>query len=111
MNDVTSPAYLNTPLHLASWYGHTAVVETLVQHQASVSAMNRQGFQPLHVASQNGHLACVLALCRVGADMTAVARDGTAPIHLAAAKGHIGVVLALVDDLGCGVNMVSGHTV
>ena len=43
--------------------------------------------------------------------MTAVARDGTAPIHLAAAKGHIGVVLALVDDLGCGVNMVSGHTV
>ena len=53
----------------------------------------------------------MLALCRAGADMAAVARDGTAPIHLAAAKGHKGVLLALVDDLGCGVNMVSGKVI
>lgn len=40
-----------TALHLASYFGHRAVVETLLNHGADVDAINESGDTPLHKAA------------------------------------------------------------
>ena len=42
--------YGRTSLHLASLYGHAAVVQTLLQHCADVAALNEGGQTPLDEA-------------------------------------------------------------
>ncbi len=52
--DVNAPdEYGETPLHWATRYGHTALVEVLVANGADVNASDDNGDSPLHWAADN----------------------------------------------------------
>ena len=44
-----------TPLHYASRYGHSEVVNVLVEAGAEVNKTKDNGYTPLHKASKYGH--------------------------------------------------------
>jgi len=57
-----------TALHLASIYGHLAVVEALLANVADKEVKDKCGQTALHFASGEGHLAVVETLLAEGAD-------------------------------------------
>lgn len=89
-----------TPLHLASFFGHPAVVEFLLDHGADLHEIskNESSVMPLHSAlsSRQGETATVLI--DRGADIEA--RQTTyeyTPLHYAAANGMLPIVQRLLD--------------
>ena len=57
----------NTPLIVASEYGHTPIVEYLIQNKADINARNNDGKTPLILAKENGHEEIVKHLIEHGA--------------------------------------------
>lgn len=69
----------HTPLHLASKYGHTQLLQLLLQHGAGVNAANRiYKMTPLHMAAKEGQRGSAEALVAAGADVKAEAKVHTA---------------------------------
>nr|XP_042910521.1 serine/threonine-protein phosphatase 6 regulatory ankyrin repeat subunit B-like [Parasteatoda tepidariorum] len=94
--DVNSEAdNLLTPLHLASYAGHTETVQTLISKGANVNAKDSFGC-PLHYAAINGHSCIVEVLLIHGADINALGDRQCLPLHLAIKKGHINVLKTLI---------------
>ncbi|KAI3425714.1 hypothetical protein D9Q98_007690 [Chlorella vulgaris] len=113
-----------TALHLAAAGGHTACVETLVQHGADLEARSADGLTPLHVAAGGGRTACLAvlgqlvggallsecnpahglqtrqqalrALLAAGADVEAEAIRGIRGLHFAAANGEVPILETLL---------------
>jgi ankyrin repeat protein len=72
----------HTPLHLASKYGHTQLMQLLLQHGAGVIAANRiYKMTPLHMAAKEGQRGSAEALVQAGADVNAAAKVGAANVH------------------------------
>ncbi|XP_043237792.1 oxysterol-binding protein-related protein 1-like [Amphibalanus amphitrite] len=65
-----------TALHLATYFGHTRVVELLLEHGADINAVNQCGDTPLHKAAHIGHEELVLLLLKHGASVSVVNGDG-----------------------------------
>ncbi|MEE8169815.1 MAG: ankyrin repeat domain-containing protein [Phycisphaerae bacterium] len=78
-----------TPLHLACYFGHEAIVHLLLKRGANSDAVskNAMALQPLHSASVSGRRAIVRALLDHGADVNARQHGGWTPLHGAAASG------------------------
>ena len=86
-----------TPLHLASYENHGAVVVKLVEAGASVNATARMGFSALHFAAQANALEALEALLSKGANPNVwEARKKNTPLHLAAMKGFAEAVALLL---------------
>jgi ankyrin repeat protein len=68
--------YGNTVLYLASFWGHTAIVEILLANGADMEAKDRQDRTALDWASYNGHIEIVEILLENGADTKANDRQG-----------------------------------
>ncbi|KAL7990246.1 hypothetical protein Chor_010600 [Crotalus horridus] len=73
---VREGADLNTPLdhkatllHIASANGYLEAAELLIEHQASLSARDHDGWQPLHAAACWGQIPLVELLVAHGADL------------------------------------------
>jgi len=62
----------HTPLHIASRYGHSAVVRLLASRGADVNTADCVGFTPLDYAASNGHSRTVEALLELGASLPKV---------------------------------------
>lgn len=73
----------NTPLHLAAFFGHERVVETLLQVGANVNAENNIGETPLHYAVFGGHKDIVERLINARANVAKKSREGKTPYDLA----------------------------
>ncbi|XP_015680459.1 protein phosphatase 1 regulatory subunit 16A [Protobothrops mucrosquamatus] len=56
-------------LHIASANGYLEAAELLIEHQASLSARDHDGWQPLHAAACWGQIALVELLVAHGADL------------------------------------------
>ena len=48
-----------TPLHEAARGGHDDILQLLLNHGASVNAVDNDGDTPLHDAAREGHVKCV----------------------------------------------------
>ena len=127
MNTVLRNAFGFIPLHLASIWGHSDVVEVLIRYEIMMIQAGRVGifgtgtgaatlledsedFSSLEVADRDQHTALHLAviydepgvvqsLLRHHANVTAV--DGVlwTPLHLAALKGTVGVMKVLLNHI------------
>lgn len=82
----------------ASARGHTAVVQALLEHNASPHAATHDNQEvPLLVSSQEGHVEVVRLLLKHGANAAAATTDnGDTPLIMAAAEGQQNVVLLLL---------------
>lgn len=68
-----------TALHLACFYGHPSVVESLLKAGANVEVRNNSGNTPLQLASLKGNIDVARILLESGADFYAESSDrGTA---------------------------------
>jgi cytohesin len=88
--------YGYTPLLEATWNGHDACIQTLVESGANPNVVNDYGNTPLYQASWNGHEACVRVLLAAGADPNVVDYYGSTPLHPAASEGHESCVRELL---------------
>ncbi|KAI9761775.1 MAG: hypothetical protein M1835_008115 [Candelina submexicana] len=87
----------DTSLHVAALYGHTSVVEMLIERNANVRCMTTKGWSPLHAAAWTGQLECVKLLIAKGADPVAQTGFGWIPLHCAASRGKVVVVQHFLD--------------
>ncbi|MCU1497221.1 MAG: putative ankyrin [Acidimicrobiales bacterium] len=92
-----------TPLHLASWFGHTKATEILLARGADPSAVAANGtaLQPINSAAAAGNTVIVHLLLDRGADVDATQERGITALHSAAASNNLDLVVIL---LGRGAN-------
>ena len=77
-----------TPLHLASKYGHHQCIELLLDRKADINGGARWSYTPLHFASKHGHLQCIELLLYRHADINARSDYSITPLHEASRNGH-----------------------
>ena len=73
----------STPLHCATWKGHTEAAEFLVKAGADVNAQNENdhwGTTPLHAAAHANQPKIAKLLIDSGADVKAKDREGRTPM-------------------------------
>ncbi|RLN94927.1 hypothetical protein BBJ28_00022891 [Nothophytophthora sp. Chile5] len=110
-----------TPLHIASRKGHSAVVELLLRHSAASNLPDEEGNTALHSAANIETVEVLLSEAfRTNANIPN--RRGRTPLHIAAARGDVAVVALLlrhgaqqdiVDDQGQSAfhhAALNGHT-
>ena len=85
-----------TPLHRASYNGHTPVVEYLVSEGANVLAKTVDGWQPLHCACRWNKVRVASILLQNGAGVNSQTNGGQSPLHLASANDRAKETLELL---------------
>ena len=91
---------------LACRYGHSRVVERLVDARADVNREDKMKQTPLRLAAGNGHHAATLELlCCNTLRLDDRDKSGRTALHLAAMNGHARAVTVLLEG-GADVNAV-----
>jgi ankyrin repeat protein len=87
-----------TPLHLASFFGHSRVAELLLARGAAVTAVSRNpnGNTPLHSALAGNHKFVAGVLLGGGADVNAADAGGWRPLHIATANNNLDAMRTLI---------------
>jgi ankyrin repeat protein len=88
VNERSTNAMQNMPLHAAVAGRKVENVITLIEHGAAVNARQHGGWTPLHGGAQNGDANIVHVLAGAGADVTARADNGQNALDLAILKGN-----------------------
>ncbi|TVY76036.1 Ankyrin-3 [Lachnellula suecica] len=96
-----------TPLQIASKQGHTAFVEYLLQHNASMDQTDSAGRTPLVFAIYHDHSDTVSKLVTSGASLNKQNANAVAPLHLAIKKGQLETVKMLLEA-GADAHTISG---
>jgi ankyrin repeat protein len=86
-----------TPLSKAAMFGHSAIVELLLDYGADINAGTTKQFTPLHAASYQGQTECVEILCKRRANAMAQTVEQWLPFHFAAVRGKSDVVEIFLD--------------
>ena len=84
----------------------TAYCYLLLNHGASVNAVNNDGVTPLHDAASRGHVDILQVLLNHAASVNAVNNDGVTPLHYDAWQGHVDILQLLLNH-GASVNAVN----
>ncbi len=86
-----------TPLNVAAYMGHTAVVrELLTAPGIKVDTKADDGRTALHRAAGKGHVEIVVALLQAGSEVNAVDNTAMTALHLASSGGHLTTVQTLL---------------
>lgn len=99
----------NTPLHVATIFGHMELVKLLLHHGSDVYKKGQHGAIPIHIAAREGHANLVRLFCQheVNANIKVPCYDAKdkAPIHVAAERGHAETVFALLQCCNAAVDV------
>ena len=118
-----------SPLHVTCEIGGLKLVQTLIDHGASLNALDKDGntpldiavrserFEilkmflqckgcfPLHVACETGKLGTVRVLMKYGVDPSALDESNHTPLMIAVQNERHEIVKALLHDYGCDPNI------
>ena len=83
--------------HWAARKGHVDILQLLLNHGASVNAVDSFGYTPLHAAARQGHVDILQLLLNHGASVNAVDNFGGTPLHYAAREGHVDILQLLLS--------------
>lgn len=90
----------STPLHLACFYGHTAIVRKLVDSDANVNSRMRHGDTPLIQACWNGHVEVIKILLSCNSiQINATKEDGCTALQLAIVRHKHEVIRMLLSHV------------
>jgi len=91
-----------TPLHFATYYGNTHIVEYLVKRRVNPNKVSIDEWTPLQLACYEGHLEIVQELLKHPNlqlnKITAVRGTG---LHLACEAGHLEIVKVMLESNAC----------
>ena len=86
-----------TALHEAAYFGHSNVIEVLLDHKANIEARSSMQWTALHKAALYGHVDAVRMLCQRGANIEAgIPEHQVTPLHYAVRNGNVAVIRELV---------------
>lgn len=85
-----------TPMHYATMYGHTAVLEVFINRGARIDIVNMGGDTLLHIAAAWGKYDIVQKLLKMNADIDCANEHGNTPLLYAAFWNFIGICEVLV---------------
>lgn len=91
-----------TPLHCAAQYGHTEVVQLLLEELTDPTMRNNKFETPLDLAALYGRLEVVKLLLSAHPNLLSSNTKKHTPLHLASRNGHLPVVEVL---LAAGVDL------
>ncbi|CAM9394450.1 unnamed protein product [Ectocarpus sp. 8 AP-2014] len=86
-----------TPLCIATQYGHLRFVVALMEAGADLNASTTKGWPPIFFAATEGYLEILVALMNAGADLHATVPGNTTLLLLASLFGHVEIVKALIN--------------
>ena len=86
-----------TPLHWASWRGHLASLDALLDCGADVNAKTLDGNASIILAVANNSHDCVQRLIRAGADCSVVRESQWNVLHYAAIGGTVDTLFSLSE--------------
>jgi ankyrin repeat protein len=88
------------PLGLATFFGHTAIVDELIAAGADVNLVSRESMRvtALQSAVASGRIDIARKLISKGANVNPRGEGGFAPLHEAAAKGDVDFAKLLLDN-------------
>jgi ankyrin repeat protein len=87
-----------TPLHLACFFGHPEIAQTLIAQGAGVRARSHNAVRntPLHAAAAGRNKEAVRVLLERGADVNARQEGGWTALHSASQNGDVEMVRLLM---------------
>ncbi|XP_047314588.1 ankyrin repeat-containing protein BDA1-like [Impatiens glandulifera] len=99
LDPYTIHTFSETPLHLASMFGHLNFVKLILALKPELAKeLDSRSLTPLHLASAKGYVEIVKSLLQVNKNMCfALDQNGMNPLHLAATKGRVDVLRELVE--------------
>ncbi|MFZ5949398.1 MAG: ankyrin repeat domain-containing protein [Candidatus Rifleibacteriota bacterium] len=78
-----------SPLHMATGWGQSRIVEWLISIGADINALNNNGGTPIHVAASQNQPECAGILLKHGADIESVRElGGMTPLAIAVLKDN-----------------------
>ena len=95
LNRINMLPFVETPLHVAAFEGHTRFASEIMRLKPSFSRKrNKDGFTPMHLALQNNQIEVVRQLLDVDEGLVRVqGKEGMTPLHYVAQTGNL-VLLA-----------------
>jgi len=93
----TQPPTGNTPLILASIYGHKDVIEYLIDKQVNLNVQNNYGLSALMDAIINRHPDIAELLIKKGADVTLKSNYGETALNIAAVSGYVDTAKQIIE--------------
>lgn len=89
-----------TPLHVASMYGHLSFVKEILKIRENLGReVNKDGFTPLHIAASMGHVEVVRELLeKLSGEICLIkGKERKIPLHYASMRGRVCVLDVLVS--------------
>ncbi|KAL3468640.1 ankyrin repeat-containing domain protein [Aspergillus heterothallicus] len=97
MDCSTGTEHKRSPLALAAYSDHAAVVAMLLDAGAEIDGVDSENRTPLQLAAYNGHSDVISPLLSRGADPNRQDTKGADPLKSAATRGHLNVVRCLFE--------------
>ena len=98
-----------TPLHVASAAGNTAIMKLLLMQEADTDSRDNSGNTPLHLALANSHELAAALLAAYEADIYIQNNEGVTPVESAFNKGMI-YLNAVLNEKNVNAGLIQGES-